>query len=345
MVEEIDNRKKKILGAVVQGFILTGKPVGSKSAARASGLRISPATVRNEMAVLEKLGLLEQPYTSAGRVPTDLAYRYYVDMLMEQQKPSGRDAEAVEKLFAAKTREMEGFFREASLILSNLTHATAMVFAPFSAADTVRHIDLVRMSGPRVMVIVITDRGQVGRRLFSLENPVRPDTLERVWDYLNQSLSGVGLDAICADTLIRRSRFGKAGVELLSGALEAIREYLGAVEERVYVGGTANIVREIDYGGTEWVQLLLEAMEKQYFILDLLKDLVGEESLTVRIGEENRLSELRKCAFVGTSYPVGRGMFGSLGVVGPTCMDYARTIGMVELMADSLGQRLFHSVD
>ena len=345
MIEEIDDRKKKILKAVVQGFILTGIPVGSKSAAKASGLRISPATVRNEMAVLERLGLLEQPHTSAGRVPTDLAYRYYVDMLMEQQKPSGRDAEAVEKLFAVKTREVEGFFREASLILSNLTHATAMVFAPLGTANKVRHVDLVRMNEPGVMVIIITDRGQVGRRLLGLADPVRNDTLEKVCDYLNRSLSGVGLDAIDAEALIERFRFGKDGLDLLRGALEAVREYLGTVEERVYVGGTANIVREMDYAGTEWVQLLLESMEKQYFILDLLKDLVSEECLTVRIGGENRMRELRKCSFIGTSYPAGQGLFGSLGVVGPTCMDYARTIGMVELMADSLGQRLWGPVN
>lgn len=345
MVEEIDERKRKILQAVVQGFILTGKPVGSKSVARTSGLRISPATARNEMAVLEKLGLLEQPHTSAGRIPTDLAYRYYVDMLMEQRKPSGRDAEAVERLFAAKTREIEGFFRDASMLLSNLTHATAMVFAPFSHSDTVRHIDLVRISGLRFLVIIITTGGQVGKRLVALQRRVTGDTVERINAFLNREMAGNGLDGIDSVTVIAKSRFGRAGSELLRGAIDTVLEYLGAIEENVYIGGTANIVREMDYAGSEWVQLLLEAMEKQYFILDLLKELVGEGRLTVRIGEENRLREFQKCSLVGTSYPVGPGLFGSLGVIGPTCMDYARTIGMVELMADNLGRRLFRPTD
>lgn len=345
MAKEIDARKKKIVCAVVQGFILSGKPVGSKSAARASGLRISPATVRNEMAVLEKMGLLEQPHTSAGRVPTDLAYRLYVDMLMDQRKPSGKDTEAVEKLFAAKTREMEGFFREASLILSNLTNGTAMVFAPFRTADRIRYIDLIPINGWRVAVIIITKRGEAGRRIFSLSGPVKADTVERICGYLNKSLIDVELDVVDTESLIESSGFGNAGLELLRNALETIYDYLGTVEERVYVGGTANIVREMNYAGIEWVQLLLEAMEKQYFILDLLKELVGEERLTVRIGGENRIDELRKCAFVGASYPAGQGLSGSLGVLGPTCMDYARTIGMVELMADSLGRRVFSQQD
>ena len=345
MVSQIDNRKKKILQAVVRSFILTGKPVGSGAVAEATGLRVSTATIRNEMAVLEELGLLRQPHTSAGRVPTDIAYRYYVDMLMGQPKPSPRDAEAIEKLFDARTREIEGLFQEASVLLSRLTHTTAMVFAPFSAADTVRRIDLVRLSGFQVMAIVITSKGQVGRRLMSLDREVSADTVARVGGHLDRSLAGLALDGIDAIELARRAHFGEAGQELLKGALDAISDYLGAIEDRVFIGGTANIVREMDIAGPEWAQVLLEAMEKQYFILDLLKELMRERRLTVRIGEENSLRELQRCAFVGTSYPLGSGLLGSLGVVGPTCMDYERTIGMVELMAESLGRRLIQPQD
>lgn len=345
MIPPIDERKKKILQAVVRGFILTGKPVGSSSVAELTGLRLSSATIRNEMAMLEDLGLLAQPHTSAGRVPTDLAYRLYVDMLMRHSTPSERDAEAIEKLFNARTREIEDLFQEASVLLSRLTHTTAMVFAPFSAAHSVHHVDLVRLNAWQVMVIVITSEGQVGRRLLGLQREVSSDTVARVASFLDRTLGGLELELIDAGAIARKARFGEAGRALLVATVEAVRDYLGSIEERVYIGGTANIVREMDIEGSEWAQVLLEAMEKQYFILDLLKELLRERRLTVRIGEENRLRELQRCAFIGKSYPVGSGLLGSLGVVGPTYLDYDRTIGMVELMAENLGRTLIQPGD
>ena len=341
----MDCRKERILQAVIQGYILLGKPVGSRKVAESCGLRLSAATVRNEMATLERLGLLIQPHTSAGRVPTDIAYRYYVDMLLGKTRPSQKDAEAVERLFEARTREIEGLLHEASLLLSRLTHNAAMVFAPVMKADTVRHLDMVKLSEQRVMVIVITSRGQVGRMLTDLSKPVTTNAVERVARYLDESISGRSLENIVSSSLVNGCRCSPSGKELVIIAVEAVRDYLGSIDERVFIGGAANIAREMEHAGAEWVQTVLEAMDKQYFLLDLLRDLILEKHLTVRIGEENRLHELQKCAFVGTSYPISPGLLGSLGVVGPTCMDYARTIGMVEFMAENLGRRLLSPLD
>ncbi|PKQ28598.1 MAG: heat-inducible transcription repressor HrcA [Candidatus Anoxymicrobium japonicum] len=337
---EKGSRKEKILLAVIQDFILTGKPVGSGAIACVRGLNVSTATIRNELAALEDMGFLGHPHTSAGRVPTDIAYRYYVDVLMRESRPSGRDAEAIERLFTAQTMEMESLFQEASVLLSRLTHSTAIVFAPFSAANPLRHLDLVRLSSRRVMLIVITSKGQVGRQFLRLAAPVTTDTVNRVETFLNKSLAGRALDQINSDSLLKSARFAAAGAILLKDALEAIRDYLGAIEERVFIGGAANLISERGSARQEWAQVLMEAMEKQYFILDLLKDLLGERQLTVRIGEENRLRELQRYSLVGASYEIGQGMLGSLGVVGPTSMDYARTICMVQSMAKNLGRTL-----
>lgn len=341
MADRIDDRKKNILLAVVQSFILSGKPVGSSSIVKMADLGLSPATVRHELSVLEEMGFLRQPHTSAGRVPTDIAYRYYVDVLVGGAKPTGRDAQAIETLFAAQTREIEGLFHEASLLLSRLTHTTALVFAPFSTADSVKHIDLVRLSEERVMVIVITAKGQVARQLVRASAGLKADTIQRLTSFLNKEVCGLALEKIDRGSVLKRAKFGPAGSTLLSASIDAVCDCLGSVEERVFIGGTANLVREMGNEGPEWAQVLLEAMEKQYFILDLLKDLLHERRLTVRIGEENRLRELQRYSFVGTSYPVGHGLLGSLGVVGPTSMDYARTIGMVQFMADNLGRTLY----
>lgn len=345
METDMDSRKEQILQTVIHSYIFTGKPVGSHTVADSCGLRVSAATIRNEMATLEKLGLLTQPHTSAGRVPTDIAYRYYVDMLIGRTRPSPKDAEAIERLFEARTREIEGLLHEASLLLSTLTHTAALVFAPVTQADMVRHLDVVMLGEHRVMVIVITSRGQVGRMLADLGEPVSANTVERASRYLDESISGKALENIDSDSLVEGPGFGPAGRELVRIAVEAVRGYMSSIEERVFIGGTANIVKEMEHAGAEWVQTLLEAMDKQYFLLDLLKDLMCEKHLTVRIGEENRLLELQKCAFVGTSYPISPGLLGSLGVVGPTCMDYARTISMVEFMAENLGRRLLSPPD
>jgi heat-inducible transcriptional repressor len=164
--------------------------------------------------------------------------------------------------------------------------------------------------------------------------------VERVLRTLNQNLAGKGLEDIDALAIRKHARFGAAGAELLQAALESTREYLGAIEDMVFIGGTANIVREMDTSGKEWAQTLLDALERQYFIIELLKDIIQENKLTVRIGEENRLTELQRCSLVGTSYALGQGTMGSLGVVGPTSIDYAHTIGMVRYMAENLARIL-----
>jgi heat-inducible transcriptional repressor len=340
MLRELGDRKRTILQAIVQTYILTGRPVGSRAISERYDLGISAATIRNEMGALERLGLIYQPHTSAGRVPTDLAYRYYVSLLMEQPHPTDKDTEAIERLFNARSREIDGLLREVSVLLSKLTRTTAMVFAPLTPIDTIRNLDMLRLGSHRVMLIVITAEGEIGRRLLTLNSSVSTDNIERVLKFLNGELKGKGMAAIDREAVTARARFGEAGMELLETALDSILEYLGSMEERIFIGGTANIVREMDGAGAEWVESLLEALEKQYFILDLLKDLIREKQLTVRIGEENRARELQRCSVIGMSYPVAPGLLGSLGVVGSTSMDYARTITMVQYMAENLGRRL-----
>ncbi|MDD5447546.1 MAG: heat-inducible transcriptional repressor HrcA [Actinomycetota bacterium] len=344
-VPDLDERKKRILGAVAKNFILSGKPVSSQVVAKEYDLGVSAATVRNDMMVLEELGFLEQPHTSAGRIPTDMAYRYYVDMLMGKPLLTVEDRKAVEKLFAARTRELEAMFQEVSRLLSELTKATAMVFSPISETDVLYKLELVRLGAKRVMAVFITRKGQVGRQLLTLEESVSVEEVEQVAEYINCNFSGKKLSQKIVNSSIEEAGFAPPASKLFSGALDAAREYLSSFDDRVFIGGTANIAKEMRTMGTEWVQILLEAIEKQYFILDLLEELIGEEHLTVRIGRENKLSELKKCALIGTSFQLGFGIRGSLGVLGPTSIDYARTIGLVQHVADKMGRSLFITED
>lgn len=339
-VMEIDERKSQILKKIVQGFILTGSPVGSRVIAESEEINVSPATVRNEMAALEKMGFLKQRHTSAGREPTNYAYRYYVDILLCQKRPSTSDVEAVESLFAEKNREIETLFEEASNLLSNLTRTAAMVFAPIGIVHILHHVDLVPLDEFHLVVIIITSTGQVAKKMIELKFRVGRQEILNVCNFLNDAIVGTDISGLDREDIIRESGFRGRLKDFAANVIDAVLNCLEVVEERVFVGGTSNIAREMNYAGSEWAQLLLDAIEKQDFILSLLKDLVLIRRLTVRIGEENEPLELKKCAFVGTSYPVSRGVCGSLGIVGPTSMDYARAIGVVEFMAENLGRIL-----
>lgn len=337
---QIDDRKSQILKKIVQRFILTGNPVGSRVIAESEEINVSPATVRNEMAALEKMGFLRQRHTSAGREPTNIAYRYYVDMLLSQIRPSNSDIEAVESLFKARNGEIEKLFEEASNLLSNLTRTAAMVFAPIGIVHILHHVDLVPLDESHLVVIIITSTGQVAKKMVELGFKVGKQETSIIGMFLNDAIVGNDISGLDREELVSESGFRGKLREFAAIAVDAVMSCLEVVEERVFVGGTSNIVKEMNYAGSEWAQFLLDAIEKQDFILNLLKDLVLIRRLTVRIGEENELAELKKCAFVGTSYPVSRGVCGSLGIVGPTSMDYARAIGVVEFMAENLGRIL-----
>lgn len=340
MNEDLDSRKQQILLAVVQQHILTGKPVGSRTVAEGYDIGVSAATIRSEMSALENEGYLRQPYTSAGRIPTDAAYRHYVNMLMEHPQPAEIDNAAVQKLFAAKSREIEEMLRESSLLLSRLTRTAAMVFAPYVHSERILHVELVHLNDLRTMLVPITAKGEVGRRLLNLEQRTSAEAVEDASSYLNQALAGKSADGIRKSELVGGAPLDSAGKVLVEAAIDGVLEYLGAIEERVFIRGAANIVREMGYVDTSRVEALLDSLDRQYLIIDLLKELISLRDLTVRIGEENQEWELQKCTFVGTSYPVAPGLRGSLGVLGPTCMDYAHTIGMVEYIAENLGKVL-----
>ncbi|MDD5747906.1 MAG: heat-inducible transcriptional repressor HrcA [Actinomycetota bacterium] len=340
----LDARKKKILKVVVHQHVLTGKPVSSNTVAEVCNIEVSPATIRNEMAILEDMGLLSQPHTSAGRVPTDFAYRYYVDMLMSHPRPTRRDREAVRSLFEAKKSEIEGIYGDVSILLSRLTNTTAMVFAPMYAGDTLKHIETISVSPRRVIIVFITGKGMTFRRLIELEKGVEKMDLENALVFIQSEVTGKRIGDIDIEKIIAKMNFNEAAKEFIRLVLEEVKYCLGIVEEHVYVGGTANIIREFENESIEWIQILLDAIEKKYVLLGLLKDLIGKRQLTVRIGEENQVCEFKKCSFVGKSYPIGEGgLFGSMGVLGPTSMNYTRTIGTVEYMAESLGELLSDS--
>ncbi len=334
----LDQRKSRILNAVVYQFIVDGAPVGSRSLSQRLNLGISPATIRNELSKLEELGYIYQPHTSAGRVPTDKGYRFYVDALAGMASLGEKEQEAIMHLFSAKTRELENLLQETTLVLSRLTKSAAMVIAPQLRRSMLKHIDLLELNKGVYLLVIITDTGRVEKRVFEGEKNLGGYQVHEAQEYLNRMLCGKGLKEL--EQLEQRARSGleASGLE---GIIDMLRHILSEEEsERIYWGGTASLVKYLDGETTGRVEELMEALEKQYLILAMLNDVLVSKGVTVRIGFENPAAEMRDLSFVASSYALGRENVGTLGVLGPTRMNYAQVIPMVEFTARLLSRTL-----
>jgi heat-inducible transcriptional repressor len=336
----IDKRQQKILKAVVCRYITTGIPVGSKSLAQGLNLGVSAATIRNELSKLEGLGYLYQPHTSAGRVPTDLGYRFYVDSLSGRTRLREDERNSIITLFSHKTKELENLLQETSTLLSRLTSAAAMVIAPRLRRNSIKHVDLVNLAEDVVLLVIITDTGRVEKKLIDIRDSNEAIDLEEIQSFLNHKLQGRGLEKMAELTLqgdISRLR----SPSLTARVISVIRDILSEEEyEKVFVGGTVNLLRYLDGEGLKRIENLLEHFEEQYFLLNMLSEALGSKELLVRIGDENLYKELQSFSLVATPYAIGEEMVGTVSVLGSTRMDYARVIPTVDFIAKSLSRTL-----
>jgi len=336
----MDKRKQKILKAVVHTYIMTGSPVGSRSLAESLNLGISPATIRNELSKLEGMGYLYQPHVSAGRLPTDMGYRFYVDSLAGRTRLREEEKKAILTLFSNKTRELENMLQETSTLLSRLTSAAALVIAPRLRRNTIRHLDLVCLSDELVLLVIITDTGRVEKKPFKLESKEEFEQIEKIQAFLNQHLQGRGLDEL-VDSVDDEDLETLKTPQLAVRVIAEIRDILSHDEyDKIFVGGTVNLLRYLDDEGVKRIESLLQHFEEQYFILNMLSETLRSKELVVRIGDENLFKELQYFSLVATPYTIGKEMVGTVSVLGPTRMDYARVIPTVDFIAKSLSRTL-----
>lgn len=336
----LDKRQQKILRAVVYKYIMTGVPVGSKSLAESLNLGISPATIRNELSKLEGMGYLYQPHVSAGRVPTPLGYRFYVDSLIGRTRLREEEKVAILTLFSSKTKELEDLLQETTNLLSRLTSTAAMVIAPSLRRNLIKHIDLVKLAGDTMLLVIITDTGRVEKKVMDLEEGDREVNLETVQAYLNRKLQAKGFEDL-RDFAAGKGLRNPNAARLAERVVEVIRDILTQDQyEKIYVGGTTNLLRYLDEEGKSRIESLLRHFEEQYFLLNLLSEVIRAKELTVRIGDENVFKELHYFSLVATPYAVGEETMGTVSVLGPTRMDYARVIPTVDFIAKSLSRTL-----
>jgi heat-inducible transcriptional repressor len=336
----VEDRRFDVLRAIVADFVQTNEPVGSKALAERHHLGVSPATVRNDMATLEEEGYITQPHTSAGRVPTDKGYRFFVDRLSQVKPLSGAERRAI-VAFLEGAVDMDDVVRRSVRLLAQLTRQVAVVQYPTLSRSGVRHVELVPMGATRVLLVLITDTGRVEQRSVDLGRAVSESEVVGLRAAFNAALDGVRLaDAATrlADLAERvAAELRPAATELVAVALEALVE---RPEERIMLAGTANLARTsaLDFPGT--IQPVLEALEEQVVLLKLIGEAVTPGEVLVRIGQENAVQELRSTSVVTTGYGTGEWTLAGLGVLGPTRMDYPATIAAVHTVARYVGRML-----
>jgi heat-inducible transcriptional repressor len=338
----LDDRKLAVLAAIVEDYVATQEPVGSRALVERHQLRVSPATVRNDMAVLEEEGYIRQPHTSAGRVPTDAGYRLFVDKLSRIKPLTPAERRAIER-FLLGAVDLDDVVHRTVRLLAQLTRQVAVVQYPSLSRASVRHFELVPISTTRLMLVVIAETGRVEQRLVELPAPTAADDVTELRRMINERL--VGRRLVDTPPLVQGlvddvpATLRPAMTSLSTVLLETLVE---RTEERIALAGTANLARSslLDFQGS--LRPILEALEEEVILLKLFGEV--EPSMTrVRIGDENEIEDLRTTSVVSTGYGPGTTVVGGMGVLGPTRMDYPGTIATVRAVARYVGDLLANS--
>ncbi|MGH8906277.1 MAG: heat-inducible transcriptional repressor HrcA [Egibacteraceae bacterium] len=339
----LDDRKAAILKAIVRDYVRDGEPVGSRRLVEEWNLGVSAATVRAEMSALEDAGYVTHPHTSAGRVPTDLGYRYFVDSLQNADAdhlPLDQQA-ALEGLLLGSL-DLEDLLRRASMVLSRVTRFAALVAAPRLDRSRIRHVELVRLGPQSVLAVMIAETGQVEKRMLDLEAPVVDHDVQRARHAVNDAAVGLRTDQ-APDVISGLAAGAPPEVRgLIEAVAEAVRQGLAGASggfEQVFVGGTSNIAGG-HFNRLEEVRQVYETLEEQMVVLRVLREALAQGDPGVRIGAELPLVELAACSIVAASYEATTDAVGSVGVLGPTRMDYPRTLAAVRAVASSLERAL-----
>ena len=336
----LDDRKLAVLRAIVEDFVSTNEPVGSKSLVDRHNLDVSPATIRNDMAVLEEQGFIVQPHTSAGRIPTDHGYRLFVDRLSGVKPLSAAERRAIET-FLVGAYDLDDVVTRTVRLLAQLTRQVAVVQYPSLTKSAVRHIELVPLTDRRLLLVLITDTGRVEQRTVELPGPIGEEAITQLRAVLNACLDGRKLADVASVVAELPERVTPVDRPNAAAVFSVIVETLvDRHEERVIVGGAANLT-QADF--SRGLREVLEALEEQVVLMRLLGESGDHATVTVRIGSENEVQGLRSTSLVTTGYGTGDQSLARLGVLGPTRMDYPTAMGAVRAVARYVGQILAES--
>jgi heat-inducible transcriptional repressor len=333
--DQIDDREREILTAIVDTYIATGEPVGSRTIARANPKGLSPATIRNVMADLSDAGFLEQPHTSAGRIPTPSAYRYYVEQLTGKARLSSADQTMIEGELQGLTDAQE-FLERTAQVLSLISHGVGVAVATTGPRNALEHVYFSRLSEHKILAVVVTGSGVVRDRLLRVERDLSQDDLDLAARYINENFRGWTMDALRAE-LSRRIEQERSEYNRLMQSIAQLYQQGALAADKpsqdIYIGGAANLV--VDAEDSDRLRQLLKTLEEKQHVAELLAAYLDarQEAVRVVIGLEDAMPHMRNFVLIGAPARVGHEMMGSLAVIGPTRIDYEHTITAVSYIA------------
>ena len=337
----LDDREKTVLEALIEDYIQTAEPVGSRTVAKRLKMSLSPATIRNVMADLEEIGFLNQPHTSAGRIPTDRAFRYYVDRLLEIRQLSRASRERIDTGLKREKLTIPEMLRRASTLLSFLSKHTGVALGPRFGRTVFKHVEFIRVSEKKVLVVLVAAMGEVHNKIVELDEPMTQDELDRYSKYLTDLMGGLTLAKAKERLMEEMSQEKVLFDRLMFRALKISQEALDGLEEGdVYIDGKINIIQSPEFSDWEKMRLLLEAFEEKGKLVKLLDKALNTPGLQILIGEENELKAMKSCSVITAPYAKEDAILGTVGVIGPTRMDYCTIIPLVDYTARRLSEML-----
>ena len=335
MPMELDARKQKVLKAIIDDYIESAEPVGSRTLARKHDLGVSPATIRNEMADLEMLGYLEHLHTSSGRIPSSKGYRFYVNGLIPPKPVSDEEKKIINDWYKARVRRIDEVFQETAKIISKVTKNVSLVLAPQMTQARFRVLQFLPLDDRRVITVLMTDAGFVENKIVEMPSGATFEDFQRMAMVINKNLAGRSLAAISPERLLPiRDEIGDEG--LYESALEVVNRALDAgKQERLYLGGTTQMLTQPEFHDVEKVKHTLMMLEEEELIKDILHAHMGD-GLEVTIGQENEDSQMKDSSIITATYHLNGELLGTIAVLGPTRMEYAKAMSLLEYMNDNL---------
>ena len=326
---DLNERKIKILEAIINDYIATAEPIGSRTIAKKYDMGISSATIRNEMSDLEEMGFIIQPHASAGRVPSDKGYRLYVDSLMKQETLSDEQEDYLRRMVVQNVNQIEYLMRETAKAIAVLTQYTTVVSEPRTQRTRVKHVQLVPLDEFAVIVMVVSDAKTVKNMVVRVSRPPSYEVLSNLSVALNAHLQGMSSEMLTSDLLAKLEQaFGEYRA-LIPSIMEAVVSALGNGEDvRIYTSGMRNLLAFPEFSDVEKAKAIFQTLEEKDALVSLLRDDQTEQTQII-IGAENEIIRLHDCSIIKANYDLGGQMRGSIGIVGPTRMDYAQVVSVL----------------
>ena len=334
---ELDERKLKILRAVVRNYLETGEPVGSRTISKYTDLNLSSATIRNEMADLEELGYILQPHTSAGRIPSDKGYRLYVDQMMAEKE---KEVQEIREQLLQKEEKMDQLLKQTAKLLANDTNYAAMVSAPVVRGNKVKFVQLSRVDAEHLVAVVVAEGNLIRNNMISISSPIDDETLLKLNILLNTSLNGLSLSQINLGMIANIKAQAGAHQEIVSEVLDAVAETIGQDEDlEIYTSGAKNIFRYPELADNQNASEIISAFEEKNSLHSFVRQTLEDESqngIQVYIGSESPVSSMKDCSVVTATYDLGEGMKGTIGIIGPKRMDYEKVVDTMKSIMNQL---------